>query len=104
MAKFMAYGNPGLPYSSRSEHHYSDKATKAQNVKEKCPDRGGLEISGESYSIQCYRGSIQVGYRAKRYFVETGMIVFITLSQKNLFGKILELIFQNSFGQQAVKV
>jgi len=45
-----------------------------------------------------------VVFRAKQYFVETGMIVFITLSQKNLFGKILELIFQNSFGQQAVDI
>jgi len=28
MAKLVAYGDSGLPYRSRSEHHYSDKAAK----------------------------------------------------------------------------
>ncbi len=43
MAKFMAYGDSGLPYRSHSEHHYSDKATSGENVKEQCPSRAGSE-------------------------------------------------------------
>ena len=48
MAKSVAYADSRLPYRSRSEHHYSDKATKGEDVKEQCPGGGGPGMPAET--------------------------------------------------------
>jgi len=47
MAKLVAYADSRLLDCSRSEHHYCDKATKAENVKEQCPGGGSPGMSAE---------------------------------------------------------
>ena len=58
MAKVVAHGDSGLPYRSHSEHHYSDKTTKEEDVKEQCPDGGSQGMSTEPEPELCYAGRI----------------------------------------------
>ena len=58
MAKPVAYADSRLPYRSRSEYYYSDKATKGQNVKEQCPGGGSPGMPEETDPMLRYGGRI----------------------------------------------
>jgi len=90
MAEFVANANVGFSYRCRSEHHYSDKAIKGEDVKEQCPDSTNPEISPEAHPLHAFYKDIVDPEKSLYWFAYNTNKRSITLDIEKADGKELK--------------
>ena len=98
MAKFVAYGDSGLPYRSRSEHHYSDKATRGENVKEQYSSGADYEKSQAQRAGLPFHMTVLGAVVPENWF----MYSFLARGGQSNLSNSDNFFLKNAFGQQPV--
>ena len=73
----MAHADSRLPYRSRSEHHYSHKPTKGEDVKEQYPRGGSPGILAQTDPVLRHGGRLYLDLWAQRHFIVSGIIILV---------------------------